>query len=917
MTHHDPTPAGRRSRQRRGAWRWLLLVPALLVLLVLGIVLFVPVEALRGPVERQFSRATGYQVTIGKLNLSLVGMGLGLGAGDFAAISRDGSQAIRVPELKLGVRLIPLLSKRVEITRVDAPELELRMGAPGSQGRAATGEPERSTGEGSSTLEAPDIRVSGGRLIHTGANGTTRLGGVSLAGGFKAGGAGALFSGTFEADSVSFAPAASPDAPLTLPKLAAKFESNIDTKAQAAATTLDGKVGTIPAKGTIDTKSTGGRWVNTGRIALETIGLDDVKPLFSGPPARMVAQYDLGGRFERGEITFQTFADREEMDFRVVGHLAGVVASLPGKGRVIDAGDADLTLVPDRGTMIGNFRSGQATLGLDAELTRFADPHWTARIDLAGPLAEALRFLPPQPELEVHSGSVTANLTAAGRFGPTTVPDVNGTVALREAALRHSSIAVPVDRFDCHITLDGRTVTLRDGAARAGRSDARFTGRIEDYTKPKLTADIHAGTIDLAELFPSTGGTATTAPPGGKDAASRPPVTGHITIDRMVRKEVTLTDVASAFTIDGDGMTLTDLTGRAWGGTVKGNLSLLPKGEQTLEYSGDLDIQGVHAEELLATYTPVKGLQGLLTTDLKLSGRNAPGLNPLSVLTLIGKGFVLEGRFVNLPVIRRISEAIGFTPGMGETIPFKTIRHSIHVQNGFADLDSFTIRQDAAEWKVGGRIGLDGRLDCPVTARIAVNQFQPGSRLAEFAALLADKDGRLPIGFHLGGTLTSPDVKLNLEPLLAAAQKKAAQTAQDEIRKRLEDLIRGKLGGPQPPGPPPPGGGSGTATGSGTGTGTGTTAPPGPAPRDTSVTTPGPTPPKGSVEDELRKRLDDLFKKKPPPPKPPAGTGSGSGTGTGTGIGTGTGTAAPDSTPAAPPPPDTTGARADSSGQAP
>ncbi|HEX7878126.1 MAG TPA: AsmA-like C-terminal region-containing protein, partial [Candidatus Eisenbacteria bacterium] len=580
------------------------------------------------------------------------------------------------------------------------------------------------------------------------------------------------------------------------------------------------------------------------------------------------------GRLERGEITFESFPDRDEMDYRVTGHLAGVAASLPGKGRVIDAGDADVELKPDRGHLAGNFRSGQATLGLNAVLTKFADPHWTANIELAGPLAEALRFLPPQPDLEVNAGHVAAKLNAAGRFGPTTVPEVDGTVVLRGAALRHTSIAVPVDRFDCDIDLNGRTVHLRDGVVQAGRSDARFTGRIDDYTKPKLDADIQAGTIDLAELFPATGGTATTAEPR-KGGASRPPVTGHITIDRMVRKEVTLTDVSSSFAIDANGMGLTNLTGHAWGGTVKGNLQLSPKGDQELDYAGDLDIQGVHAEQLLATYTPIRGLQGLLTTDIKLSGRNAPGLNPLTVLTLIGKGLVIEGSFVNLPIIRKVSEAVGYTPGMAATIPFKTIRHSIRVQNGFADLDSFTIRQDAADWRVGGRIGLDGRLDCPVTARVAVNQFRPGTRLAEFAALLADKDGRLPIAFHLGGTLTSPDVKLNLEPLLASAQKKAEQKIGDELRRRLEDLLRGRKpsggGGTPPGGTGTPTGGSGTPTG-GTPQDTAATTPPG---STTPTPVPTPVPPKPSVEDELKKRLDELLGKKPkapPPPPPPRDT---------------------------------------------
>ncbi|HEX7877983.1 MAG TPA: hypothetical protein VF720_01160 [Candidatus Eisenbacteria bacterium] len=264
MTHHDPTPAGRHARRRPAPWVWLLALPLALLLVVAAVFLFVPVDSLRGTVERQFSRATGYQVTIGRLNLHLVGMGLGLAAGDFRAISRDGSQSITVPELGMGVRLIPLFSRRVEITLVEAPDLEFRMGAAGSMGKAAATPPAAQEHGASSTLEAPDIRIHKGRIVHAGTNGITRISDITLQGGFRTTATGGAFEGDVRADSLSFAPAASPNAPLTLPRFEARFHSDIDTRAVSASSTLEGKVGTIPARGSVESVSTGGHWGTRG-----------------------------------------------------------------------------------------------------------------------------------------------------------------------------------------------------------------------------------------------------------------------------------------------------------------------------------------------------------------------------------------------------------------------------------------------------------------------------------------------------------------------------------------------------------------------------------------------------------------------------------------------------------------------------
>jgi hypothetical protein len=783
------------SRRSRRPLAVLLTLVAALAAIALLVVVFFPADRLRGELERQVARATGYAVRIESLGLRLSGFGLGLAAGGVTATAPDSSQRYEIPELRLRVKLLPLLRRQVEATGLEANGLVVTL-------RPGTGRPDSDTGsaEGGeagagAALFLPDVRVRDGRLVQEGAAGTTRLFGVSLDGSYRADAGGGLVSGTMRADSTLFAPRATPDQPLRLPAIDAKFESRISGRPMTVATTIDGRLGPVPMTGTVESREEAAGWRNDGTFTMADTDAAALLPLLPPESAAGLSRYALGGRLENGRLTFAGAPGAAELDYRFTGTLAGLTASLPDKGRVIDSGSASLDVRPDDATLEGALRSGNARLDLVARIRNFAAPTWTATLELVGPAVEALRFAPPHPDLTVRSGSVDARIEASGRVGAPGLPEASGTVRLSEVALSHPAIAVPVDRFDARVTLAGTRLDLADAYVKAGQSEAWFDGGIADWKRPELQVTVQARTLHLDELFPETGSepAAGTASAGGRAAAQptpAPPVRGRITIDRLVREDLVLTEVSSNFEADAAGMRLTDLDAKSYGGRVRGDLTLKPEGNAVLDYSGHLTVDDMRAEDLLAAWTPIRGIEGRLDTDLVLSGRNGPGIDAFSVLTLIGKGLVFEGQLVNIPALRKVSEALQFEAGTADRIPFKTLRHSVRIENGFAQLDTLRVSQVNADWTVGGRIGLDGRLDCPVTARLAPTLFRPGSDLAKVADLVAGPDGRVEIGLKLGGTLTSPTVSVDLDPLLKRAREKGKDALEDEVKKRLGDLLR-------------------------------------------------------------------------------------------------------------------------------
>lgn len=771
---------------------------AFLVLLV-GLVLFFPAGSLRGPFERRVSQATGYTVTVGGLKLGLSGFGFALNVSDLLAVSADGAQTLRAPRATMRVALMPLLKRRIVLTGASVDEAVLEIG-PATREAPEPGAAEGSgaaSGDGAGGFVAPEIRVRNSRIVHRGSNGVTTFHGVLMDGSFKLGqeeGGGASvgrFDGKFGADSTWFAPASTPNRPLVLPNLAADFESVIRFNPRSATTSLDGKWGDWPGKGTIesafDPELKG--WRNSGVFDLDRIDLERLDPFLAGAgPA--IRSYELGGSMNSGRLRFETVPGHEEMDYDFTTRLEKVQASLPGKGRVVENGSADVHVRPDNVNLTGAFDIGRAKLDLDAHVTKFAAPEWQAAVRLAGPAEEILRFVPAEKMPDASGGSIDLDLKLAGRFGEKGLPQATGTVRVERMTMRHPSIAVPIDQLDLTLALTWNAARIDGGFVQAGRSAMRFTGTIPDLKAPDVQLVVSAGTIDLDQLLPKKEGDAgdAAAPPGGAPVAL--PVSGRISIDTLVRDRLTLTDLAGRFAMTSEGIEIRDMAGKAYGGSLSGDLTLSPAGSGVWTYGGEFALIEAHVDQVLAALTPIRGLEGRIRTRFNLSGRNGPGIDVKQALSMTGGGIVRDGSLVNIPLVQKVSQVLKFKEGAAERIDFRTLRHRLKVENGFALLDTMRVTQDGAEWDLAGRIGLDGTLDCPVVARIDPTMFREGTDFRTAAELLAGDDGRLALAFRLGGTIKNPDVQIDLSPLVEAATQRGTDALREELKKRLGGLLR-------------------------------------------------------------------------------------------------------------------------------
>ena len=157
-------------------------VLGLVVLTALLVPLLIPKDALEGQIETRASAALGRAVTIeGPPGVRLFPTQLtvrGLTVANAEGFAEP--YFLSVDEAAVGVRLLPLLSRRVEITRfdLDAPDIRLEADADGNANWvfAPEAEPDEAPAEEGGTL--PDVslgtvRIEDGRVRYTGADGRT------------------------------------------------------------------------------------------------------------------------------------------------------------------------------------------------------------------------------------------------------------------------------------------------------------------------------------------------------------------------------------------------------------------------------------------------------------------------------------------------------------------------------------------------------------------------------------------------------------------------------------------------------------------------------------------------------------------------------------------------------------------------
>lgn len=417
------------------------------------------------------------------------------------------------------------------------------------------------------------------------------------------------------------------------------------------------------------------------------------------------------------------------------------------------------------------------TVSLDAKLVTGDGPAY--RVEGTGDLRDlslrgqpasgrfraALAWSPARPD------AARADLTDVVLRGPGV--DLGGHASLETSPLRAWFVLTgPL------LDLDAVMGILPEGSAQAKAAPAPPKGElVPEATRRTIRAASARGTIAIGELR------------GGRLRA---------------------TDVKARAVLSGGTLTLEDLDAQVFGGRVSGSGTRLSLAEREPTWRLAAKLSSLDLEQALGAFAGRSPLVGKVDGTLDVAGAGADweavrravtGLAALAVkdgsltttdlgdevLGALSKGLEASGRGA---LAKRLSGTRG-----GKTT-FKDLAGRFQVKDGFLTAQApLAFRSDVGEVKVGGRIGLDGRLD--LDGGVAV----PKERLAQLVSGLPLPDA-LDVPLALGGTLGAPRVEVRAEEaargIVSGQARQARKAVRGEAeragRKAVEGLLD-KLGG--------------------------------------------------------------------------------------------------------------------------
>ena len=423
-------------------------VALLLVLAVLLVPVFIPKEALEERIEAAASEAMGRQVTIdGAPDISVIPTVLTVRGLQVAnADGFDAPYLLRVDTADIGVRLLPLLSGRVEVTRFDLAEPDINLEA-------------RPDGEANWVLTPPEPEDPDAPLPDV------RLGTVNIEGGRVSydGGTGQTYAMT-DVDAVIRA--ASLDDTLTaegtmqLEGRPARFDASVTTprslaERQVADLTLTAAVGDnqVSMEGRLGEAMTFG-----GQLDVEANDLRGLMALGGAEPPE-------GPGFERLALSGQVSGNAERITFAEGTTLA--FDDVEGMGNVT------LDLTGDKPSASGRFETPRL------DLRPYVPTEEAAERDPDAPF-------PPWSEAPIDFSALgAANADLSVSAGEIVLPTMRVGRSDARMALRDGRLAMTLERMALYDGTGAGTLTVTSGAtptlaAEFTLSDVAVQGLVRD-----------------------------------------------------------------------------------------------------------------------------------------------------------------------------------------------------------------------------------------------------------------------------------------------------------------------------------------------------------------------------------------------------------------------------------------------------
>lgn len=449
--------------------------------------------------------------------------------------------------------------------------------------------------------------------------------------------------------------------------------------------------------------------------------------------------------------------------------------------------------------------------------TPASDPNFDGRAKGKFDLATVSQFTTLEPGMSV-SGMLNADIAFKGNkssIDKSQYDKINTSGTLNLSNLNYVSKDYPggIKVSDAAFTFNPKNITLNTLKAEYLQSHITATGSVDNAIGYALKDEPIAGTLnvsaDKVNLNDLMGTSATTAADTAA-AASSPPFevpknvafTLNANVDKLIYDKVEYDNLKGTVAIKDQTVSLKDVAMKALGG----NLSLsgyysTKANKKTPDISLSYDIKDLDAEKTFNAFNTVrllmpigKFISGKINSQLTLAGALGGDMTPI-VKSLTGKGnlLLIEGVLKKFAPVEKLAQTLNINELNGFSL--KDIKTYFEFANGKVLVKPFHVKVKDIDMEIGGMHGLDQSIDYAIAMKVPRSLIgSEGNALINNLAQQAANKGipvklsdYINLNIKMGGTLTNPQLKTDLQQVAGNLAADMKQQAADFAQQKIND----------------------------------------------------------------------------------------------------------------------------------
>ena len=457
-------------------------------------------------------------------------------------------------------------------------------------------------------------------------------------------------------------------------------------------------------------------------------------------------------------------------------------------------------------TSSGSLRLGE-TLGMDLKLDSNA-------VDLAGwqELLPQLQNFSPSGQLEIHT-QFTGEL---GQSEDKPLPDITGTLALRQVSAQLAQLPQPLTDVNATVTFTGQGAELQDTTARIGQSQFQLAAQFARFTPVEGTYTLTAPELWLADLQPGAEGEPSSSVSDVLKALQSKgriwtenelvSYTGTVSSSQGTVANVAYSDFQAELSLLNRVAEIANLSLRTFSGSVSAE-GEYDMGIQPPQFSLSSQVVDIQLSEVLQTQlTPaLQYIRGQADIDIDLAGDgdNWEALKP----TLTGQGTftVSQGALVDLNIAEDVLLNINAVPGLnnlvsqrmrekypaifgGKEAEFAELGGQLSFNEGKIVLDDVRLKAIDYTAQASGWMDYDQNIDVRGQVILSQNLSEDLQNDVKVARYISNQNGRVAIPFTLRGTLPDAKPMPDVEMLGRQVQQAGVQQGVETLRKKVKIL---------------------------------------------------------------------------------------------------------------------------------